>query len=216
MGRKAKQCKRYEILYIDPPWEYKDKNANGKRGAGFKYKVLKPKDIIALPIQNVAAVDCALFLWTTGPMLPMAIYAIRQWGFEYKTLAFDWVKLNKYVQNSISLLKDDMFIHKWEYLEAITKFSLGHWTRSSVELCLLATKGKPKRVDKSVRQTVFYPGYPVLEHSAKPPVVRDKIVKLMGDIPRLEMFAREKTPGWDATGLEVDGVDVRDFLTRGI
>lgn len=77
------------------------------------------------------------------------------------------------------------------------------------ELCLLATKGKPSRVSKSVHQVC---DARVMRHSRKPDEIRDKIVELCGDLPRVELFARERCDGWDAIGNEIDGRDIRDVL----
>ena len=90
---------------------------------------------------------------------------------------------------------------------------MGHWTRANAELCLIATKGSPRRIGKGVRQIVVSP---VERHSKKPDCVRDRIVELMGDVPRVELFARERTPGWDAMGNEIDGRDIRDALEEVI
>lgn len=207
-ARKAPR-RRYSVLLADPAWQYKDKNANGERGASFKYDTLKPNEIISLPMQNVMADDCAVFLWTTAPMLHDAVHALKMWGAPFRTVAFTWVKTIKNINHEHAM--QGVGVDPWAWLNGngVTSFGLGHWTRSSTELCLLGVRGRPKRVGKSVRQALFYPA---LRHSAKPPEVRDRIVELMGDVPRLEMFARERAEGWDATGLELDGVDVRDFL----
>ena len=108
------------------------------------------------------------------------IQTIKEWGFEYKTCAFSWVKKNK--------KSDSLF------------WGLGYWTRANNEICLLATKGKPKRVSKAVHQVVLDK---IREHSRKPDCVRDRIVDLCGDLPRIELFARQKADGWDAWGNEV-------------
>ena len=138
------------------------------------------KDICALPVANIADKDATLFLWVAYPQLLAGFSVIDAWGFEYKTVAFTWVKRNKKA--------DSWFL------------GLGHWTRSNAELCLLATKGKPKRVSKGVRQIV---DTHIESHSKKPREVRDRIVTLMGNVPRIELFAREKVEGWHVFGNEV-------------
>jgi N6-adenosine-specific RNA methylase IME4 len=151
------------------------------------YAVMDTDELAQLPISQIADRDCALFLWATFPKLPDAFKVIEAWGFTYKTVAFTWAKLNPSGNGY--------------------KLGMGFWTRGNAEICLLATRGHPKRQSKSVRQLVVAP---VGEHSAKPPVVRDCIVELMGNVPRLELFARPPVPdGWDATGLDFDGRDVR-------
>lgn len=183
---------KYEVILADPPWDFKTYSDKGKgRSAEKHYKTLTLEDIKKLPVHKLAARDCVLFLWSVGPRLDDAFDVIREWGFGYKTKAFCWAKETK--------------------LQRGWHFGMGYWTRANSEDCLLATRGHPKRVDASVPQLVVSP---VLRHSAKPPGVRDRIVKLVGDVPRIELFAREAAPGWDATGLEYDGMDIREFLSK--
>jgi N6-adenosine-specific RNA methylase IME4 len=171
----------YNIIYCDPPWEYKVWSQKGQgRSAENHYKTMSLSDICALPIEKIAARDCALFLWVTFPTLPYAFELIRAWGFSYKTVSFVWVKKNKKA--------DSLF------------WGLGHWTRANAEICLLATKGKPQRISKSVHQVIMTP---IEAHSKKPEEARRRIVELMGDLPRIELFARNQTEGWDVWGNEV-------------
>ena len=142
---------------------------------------MKLSDICALPVADIAAGDCALFLWATYPNLQEAFEVIKAWGFTYKTVAFTWVKRNKQSPGWFA--------------------GLGHWTRANAEICLLAAKGRPKRISKSVRQII---DAPIERHSKKPDEARSRIVELMGDLPRVELFAREKADGWDVFGNEVD------------
>ena len=172
--------KKYEIIYADPPWKYKDTASSGERGASFKYDVQDHKWICSLPVKNITADDCVLFMWVTMPQLPNVFEIIKAWGFEYKTCGFTWVKKNK--------IKDSWFM------------GMGNWTRSNPELCLLSVKGKPKRVDASVLSVV---DTPIEKHSKKPDIVKNYIVKLCGNLPRIELFARQRTQGWDVWGDEV-------------
>ena len=134
-----------------------------------------------LPIKDIADDNCVLFLWVTAPCLIEGIELIKHWGFEYKTMGFTWVKRNK---------KADTWF-----------WGMGYWTRANTEFCLLATKGKPKRIDAGVHQIL---DDRITKHSEKPQSARDRIVKLMGELPRIELFARQKTDGWDVWGNEVD------------
>ncbi len=181
--------KKYNIIYLDPPWHYRDTASAGKRGACFKYPVMSVEDIIRLPIQDIADDDCCMFMWVTMPKLDEVFDIFKAWGFSYKTCAFTWVKQNK--------IAETLFL------------GMGRWTRANAELCLLATKGSPKRVDAGVRSVVVdqvvYDH--VREHSRKPDVVRDRIVQLCGDLPRIELFARESAENWDSWGLEVGKFD---------
>ena len=170
--------KKYNIIYADPPWSYKDKKCNG--ACEFHYKTMNIKDICDLPIQRITEKDCVLFLWVTYPMLKEAMQLIDAWGFKYKTIGFQWVKQNKSGHGFF--------------------FGLGRGTRGNTECCLIATKGKPQRVDNSVGQLIISP---LREHSKKPDEAREKIVKLMGDVPRIELFARQHADGWDCWGNEV-------------
>lgn len=175
--------KKYGIIYADPPWTYKVWSKKGEgRTAQSHYKCMSKEDIQALPIQKIADDNCVLFLWVTYPCLEEGLELIKKWGFVYKTCAFSWVKLNKKT--------DTPFM------------GMGYYTRANNEICLLATKGKPlKRINKNVRQIVLSK---IQRHSQKPAEVRERIVSLFGNLPRIELFAREKTPGWDIWGNEVN------------
>lgn len=171
--------RHYNVVYADPAWSYRDKALAGKRGAGCKYDVMGEDDIANLPVKDLAADDCVLFMWVTMPKLPDCFKIIKAWGFEYKTCAFTWVKQNK--------KSDSLF------------WGMGNWTRANAEICLLATKGKPKRVSARVHSVIMSH---IQEHSRKPDEARKRIVELCGDIPRVELFARQAAEGWDCWGNE--------------
>lgn len=172
--------KKYNIIYADPAWSYKDKALAGNRGACCKYDVMTIKDIEELPIKNIAADNCILFMWVTMPKLNECFEVIKKWGFEYKTCAFTWIKQNK--------KSDSLF------------WGMGRWTRANAELCLIATKGKPKRRSAKVHSVIMSK---IREHSRKPDETRDRIIELCGDMPRIELFARQTCEGWDCWGNEV-------------
>lgn len=173
--------KKYDIIYSDPPWNFKLYSDKGRdRSPANYYRLQDIDDLKKMPIQDLASDDCILFMWVTYPFLEKAMDVIKEWGFKYKTCAFVWVKKNKNI--------DSWF------------WGLGYWTRSNSELCLLATKGSPKRKSSSVHEVICTK---IEEHSKKPNIVKDKIVELMGDIPRIELFARQKTKGWDVWGDEI-------------
>jgi N6-adenosine-specific RNA methylase IME4 len=181
--------KKYKIIYADPPWSYGDKrtgagknNPHGAGGAEKHYKTMTPDQLYSLPIQNICEENCMLFMWATSPQLPVAINLIEKWGFKYKTVAFVWVKM----KNDMSEPRGD---------------GIGSYTLSNAEYVLVATKGKYWRNDATARQILLSPK---LAHSQKPDEIRKRIVKLAGDLPRLELFAREKTEGWDVWGNEVE------------
>lgn len=170
--------KKYKIIYADPPWRYRD---NGCSGACEKYYgTMELEEMKKLPVSKIADKDCILFIWTTYPMLKEALKVIETWGFKYKTIGFQWVKKNK---------SGNGFF-----------FGLGRWTRGNTEPCLIATKGKPHRISSKVSQLLIEP---VGRHSVKPSITREKIVELIGDESRVELFARQQVLGWDCWGDEV-------------
>ena len=175
--------KKYNIIYADPPWSYKTWSGKGKekKSAENHYPCMKKQDIQELPVSNLAAGDCVLLMWVTMPCLMDGFRVLEAWGFTYKTVAFVWVKQNKKA--------DSLF------------WGMGHWTRSNAEFCILATRGKPKRVSSSVHQVILSH---IERHSKKPQEARERIVQLIGDVPRVELFAREKHDGWDVWGNEVE------------
>ena len=166
------------MIYADPPWRYQ--NWKGQGVAERHYPTMTLEDIKALPVTGLAGKDCVLFLWATCPMLPEALDVIRAWGFTFKTVAFTWIKL--------APKADSIY------------WGLGYWTRSNAEICLLATRGQPRRQAKNVHQVIISH---VEEHSKKPDEARRRIVALMGNVPRVELFARYPAPGWDVWGNEV-------------
>lgn len=173
---------RYSIIYADPPWAYQVWSDKGKgRSAENHYPTMSKADIQNLPIPRICEKDCVLFLWVTAPCLEQGLELIRAWGFTYKTVAFTWVKQNK---------KSDSFFT-----------GMGYYTRANAEYCLLATKGKIlERKSRAVHSVVCTH---IERHSKKPNEVRDRIVQLFGDIPRIELFAREYADGWYCWGNEV-------------
>ena len=167
--------KKYNIIYADPPWSYKDraKTLLADRGAEGKYLTMDIQDICDLPVKNITDENCVLFMWITFPQLNYLMEVITAWGFEYKTVAFTWIKTNN--DNSVFM-------------------GMGRWTRANAEICLLATKGKIERLSKNISQVIISHRQ---EHSVKPPVIRERIVELVGDLPRIELFARQQMKGWD-------------------
>lgn len=174
--------KKYKIIYLDPPWTYDDECSAGERGAIFKYPLMTMDELKKLPVGEIADEDCILFMWVTMPKLNEIFesYLIKHWGFQYKTNAFTWVKKNERGKGWFT--------------------GMGRWTRSNAELCFLATKGNPKRVDAGVHSVI---ATPIQEHSKKPHETRERIVKLCGDLPRIELFARFSAPGWSSWGNEI-------------
>ena len=178
--------KKYQIIYADPPWKYKQGKSMGtnfQAAADKHYPCMDYKEICKLPIKNLADEKCILFLWVTFPMLREGLEVIKEWGFEYKTVAFTWLKTYP--------------VKRLDFV-----FGVGYYTKSNAEVCLLATKGEAHKLVKSnsISQMIITPK---LKHSEKPQEARDKIIKLVGDLPRIELFARQKIEGWDVWGNEV-------------
>ena len=191
--------RKYNIIYADPAWEYDDPCLH-RGGALRHYQTMSVENIKALPIKEITADDCVLFMWGTFPKQKEAMEVIEAWGFNYKTLGFLWIKTNKRKNiNQFSFLPEDNFDSFW---------GMGRWTRSNAEPCFLATKGKPQRQNADVHSLIYAP---IDKHSKKPEETRERIIRLMGDIPRIELFARQKADGWEAWGNEVES----DIILKG-
>lgn len=187
----------YGAIYADPPWRFATWNkatavqARGSKStykaASAHYTTLSTEDIAALPVADLAAKDSCLFMWISWPMLPEAMALIEAWGFKYKTCGFDWMKAHA---GQLDMLRDDT--------DAL--MGMGYWTRANTEPCLLATRGKPKRLNADVRQGIIEPRR---EHSRKPDCVHGRIERLVAG-PYLELFARAPRTGWDVWGNQTD------------
>ena len=164
---------KYKIIYADCPWEYKDNNCNG--GTKTHYGTMSLDEIMNLPVDSISDDNSILFIWGTWALLPECLKVIESWGFQYKSKAFVWIKTNN---NGYDL-------------------GTGRWCRANSEFCLLATKGKPQRKSARVSELIRAPK---TKHSRKPDEARKKIIQLMGDLPKIELFARTKIHGWDTFG----------------
>lgn len=182
---------RFSVIYADPPWDYGSKTKTIQGLASRHYPVMKVEDICKLLVGSISERDCALFLWVTPPHLKSGIKVMESWGFKYGTIAFVWIKTNK--NNGKPF------------------FGIGHWTASNCELVLVGLKvgGRLTRANKDVSQVVVSPRR---EHSRKPDEVRDRIARLMGDVPRIELFASEFHEDWFCIGNAVTHRDIRDDI----
>lgn len=186
---------KYGAILIDPPWRFETWNkqttvqARGSTStytsASVHYETMTHQEIYELPVADLAADDCALFCWACWPMFPEALKAVSSWGFTFKTMGFVWVK-----GEGLPMWPDDIK----------TRMGMGYWTRANTEPCILATRGKPKRLHADVRQVILDRNR---EHSRKPDEIYSRIERLV-DGPYLEMFARQKWPDWDVWGNETD------------
>jgi N6-adenosine-specific RNA methylase IME4 len=180
---------RFPAILADPPWHFRSWTNGRWKGDGKiftpakapEYHTMSVDQICGLPVQELAAPDCALFVWGIWCMLPEVLRVINAWGFEYKTNAFTWIKTQRLDPAKV-------------------KPGLGYWVRQSSEFCFLATRGRPKRKGRYVIQGIIEPAR---EHSRKPDCAYDRIEQLI-DGPYLELFARTERPGWTAWGNEVD------------
>ena len=182
----------YNIVYADPAWQYNDKLGNDPAWGGITYETMDVKQICNLPVKEIVAPNAVLFIWIVSPMIKEGIQVLESWGFNYKTVAFVWVKTRQIDTKQSSFLPTDSFDDLC---------GMGRWTRSATEICLLGVRGKISRIDNNVRQIIYAPR---TKHSKKPDETRERIVKLMGDLPRVELFARQKANGWDVWGNEVE------------
>jgi len=176
--------KKYQIIYADPPWSFGgcklNASTDGKEITDH-YSLMTDKQLLSLPIKDIADENCLLFLWVVHSKLPLALDCIKSWGFQYSTVAFEWFKRT-------STGKPVCFMGRWV-------------TGGAIELNLLARKGSVPRISKCVRRLIDSPRE---KHSKKPDEIRNRIVDLVGDLPRIELFARQKTPGWDNWGNELE------------
>lgn len=141
---------------------------------------MKFDEIAALPITSIAAENSVLFLWVTFPNLEESIKLFKIWGYRYRTLGFSWIKTNP--QNGKPF------------------FGIGYYAKSNCEVCLMGIKGRMTPISNKVSSCIISPRR---RHSQKPDEVRERIVELFGDLPRIELFAREYADGWDCWGNEV-------------
>lgn len=178
--------KKYNIIYADPPWSYERSAKKGNKKftgcAEQHYNTMSLQEIKNLPIKDIQDDPCLLFLWGTFPLINDALEVIKAWGFKYKTVAFTWIKT---YQNGKFCL------------------SLGNYTRGNAEICLLARIGKEK-IDIKRRDISQLIVSQRGKHSKKPNDAREKILQLLGDLPRIELFSRNRTKGWDVWGNEID------------
>lgn len=178
----------YKVILADPPWYFRNFSADKpgmihtrSRGANKHYPTMTTDDICSLPVADLAEEDSILFLWACWPTLPDAMRVISAWGFEYKTLAWVWIKANRTGFGFFS--------------------GMGYYTRANSEPCLLATRGNPsKPANRSVPALIYSA---VMGHSRKPDEQYNNIEKLYPDGRRLELFARRRWPGWDVFGNEI-------------
>lgn len=173
---------KYDLIYADPAWQYQNaaRSKGQWGGAANHYAVMSIEALCRLPVQRLAAENCLLAMWWVAPMPAEALRLVAAWGFTLKTMkGFTWHKVTK---------------------NGLDHFGMGKWTRANSEDCLFAVRGRPVRACASVRQMIHAP---IGKHSRKPQEARERLLQLCGDVHRVELFAREKAPGWSAWGNEI-------------
>lgn len=167
---------RYTVVYADPPWQYDDKMSGHSFSLDHEYETTHKDWLKALPVRKITADDSVCLMWVTNPMLPVGLEVMKAWGYSYVTVAFCWVKMRESGKDAVNL---------------------GRWTMGGMELCLLGRRGRPQRVTRNVRQIIKAARG---AHSVKPAEARQRIDQLFGDVPRIELFARQVADGWDQFG----------------
>lgn len=192
--------KTFGCIVADPPWKFRtrapaNKNPSSRRGADRHYPTMTMAELEALPVRDLAHPDgCHLFMWTTGPHVPVAIDLMRAWGFRYSGVAFTWAKLKR--------SHDPLQLRVLPTADGDFHVGLGLTTRKNCEFVLLGRRGNCRRVGRDVRELIVAP---VREHSRKPEEFRARVDRYVGPgIPTVELFARSAHPGWSAWGNETE------------
>lgn len=177
---------KYPVIYADPPWktgyfkQYRGQKEGGQKSVGLPYTTMTDEEIKALPIKKIAADDAVLFMWCIDSRIADIKEIMKAWGFDFKAVGFVWVKKAKTTNG--------------------TNATFGSYTRRSCEFCFIGTKGRYIIRQKAVEQLIIEPKS---EHSRKPNTARERIIQIMGEIPKIELFARQKVEGWDCWGNEI-------------
>lgn len=178
--------KKYQVILADPPWHYYG-DPNKDQAAGKHYSLMSQDALAQIPVKSIAEKKAALFMWATGPRLPQAIELMDRWGFHFRGVAYIWVKTT----NSGKIISGQGV--RPTFVKPTTEFVLVGST------CKV---GRPMSLLTEKQGQVVLAPRPNNKHSAKPTVFRDNITLLLGDVPRIELFAREAPVGWDVWGLE--------------
>jgi len=192
------QRRHFGAIMADPPWNFRSytalqtQNPGSRRDVDRHYETMTWKEIAAMPVGQLAARHCHLFLWATGPCLQQAFMVMDAWGFKYSAMAFVWVKLKR-SHNPFQLRvlpSSEMDLH----------VGLGLTTRHNAEFCLLGRSAASRRNAKDVREVIMAP---VRQHSRKPDEAFARVQRYC-DGPYLDLFSREDRPGWTSWGLEAN------------
>jgi N6-adenosine-specific RNA methylase IME4 len=184
----------FGCILADPPWSfltYGQKRTTPHRGANEHYSTMTAEELTAMPVADVAAKDCALLMWVVDSHFEESLQLGRAWGFAPRSIAFVWLKRDPLDARQVTMLRP---------IAEPPKIGMGYSTRKQAELCLLFTRGKPKRLSKGVRQVIEAPRR---EHSRKPDETFTRVEALYPG-PYLELFARAQRPGWTVWGNQTD------------
>ncbi len=210
---------KYRLGLLDPPWAYDNKQQNDPKRGGITYETLSMKDLYDIPIGDAFEKDSGIIVWVTMPKLLDQYYEkydplniIRHWGFRPVTVLFVWIKLKP--TGKIDAIDTGATYEELVWMNDLYS-GLGRYTNSNAEMAIYARKGKGiPRIEKNVKQLIFAP---IGAHSAKPVEQYSRIVRLFGDIPRIELFARKQNPppiGWHGVGYDWDGQDIRTWIKQ--
>lgn len=181
---------KFSLIVADNPWMFSDHliMSSTKRGAASHYPTIAAEDLCKLEVKDIIADNAILALWCPSSMLENGLTVGRYWGFDKFSTIWTWVKRNP---------------------SGLLAFGMGHTFRGSTEHALIFRRGK-KIMPKEHRRNVYIG--PPLNYSQKPEALQDDLDVMYPEGERLELFARRWRDGWDTTGLELDGRDVREAL----
>jgi N6-adenosine-specific RNA methylase IME4 len=174
--------RRYSIIYADPPWSYYNKTLD--LGTGNQYATMSDAELARLPVYGLGQEDSVLLLWATQPMMRRALSLMASWGYEFTTFFLVWNKVQRFMQDSL--------------------YGRGAYTRPNSEFVLLGMRGKMRVGERNSGRIGSVLRARPREHSRKPPIVREMIVRVFGDLPRIELFARQSASDWDVWGNETE------------
>lgn len=218
----VKKDRRVEIVLADPAWEYNDRKAIRKDGgkvrfgigASGRYDTEPTEQMATIPVSDLAKDDAQLYMWATWPFLPDALWLMGEWGFEYKTCSFVWIKTNagRWKMARGHLIRKLYAIGLEKFLDWLFFYGVGHYTASNSEYVLLGARGAYLEPIKKESQVIVHPGWRGENHSRKPDEVQRRIEKMYPGLAYAELFARRQYGDWLCLGNELDGMDLRDSI----
>jgi len=213
---------KFNIIYSDFPWKYNSRANHKTRfrgGAEGHYPLMTMDEIRAVDLPSIMAPNCVHLMWTTYPYLIDQIKLFEHWGLTYRTLGFNWNKINPKCTEAFAEFRKKRFqVDEGNFVDFMIDlmnmmnfFGVGYYAKSNTEICLLGTRGKVNIESNGVSSNVFAVRK---EHSRKPDEIRNRIVSLFGDYPRVELFARYPADGWEQVGNGLDGLDINESIKK--